>query len=304
MGFQIGCSVKMTGENTAKKDRDPIFTICLAIFLVAAVIALGSFVVKEYFPSGDETASTGDTVTVDYIGTYYDAYGEKNAVVFDTNISSIGNDDDIQKSNDWTEKTTYSGLKFKIGDKTMLEGFENAVIGHKVGETVKVYLTASEGYVGPSTEGKMSTVGNMIESTQFVSKKGFSEMYPDITLEEGKAITFESKYKFPAQAILTNSGRDVLVTYFPVVGETYEVYKQGETTVEFKATSVGDIIVFDIIIKNTVTVDDEGHIQMIKLELEDNIYITAVNGTEITYKTGSEKINQPLYFEIKITNIE
>lgn len=304
MGFRIGCTVKMTGENTAKKDRDPIFTVCLAIFLVAAVIALGSFVVKEYFPSGDATASTGDTVTVDYVGTYYAAYDEEYAVVFDTNISSIGNDDDIQKSNDWTEKSSYKGLTFKIGSKTMLEGFENAVIGHKVGDTINIYLSASEGYVGPSTEGKMNATGNEIDSTQYVSKKQFSELYPDVKLEEGKAIVFDSKYGFPAQALLTDSGRAVLVTYFPVTGETYEVYKQGETTVSFKANSVGEKLNFDIIIKNPVKVDSDGHIQMIKLELEEDIYITSISGNEITYKTGSEKINEPLFFQIKITNIE
>jgi len=51
-------------------------------------------------------------------------------------------------------------------------------------------------------------------------------------------------------------------------------------------------------------VGSDGEIQMIKLELEENIYITAINGSEISYKTGSEKINQPLYFEITLTDIE
>jgi len=303
MGFRIGCTVKMTGENTAKKNRDPIFAVCLAIFLVAAVIALGSFVVKEYFPSGDETVSTGDTVTVDYVGTYYAAYGDDLAVVFDTNISSIGNDDDIQKSNDWTEKSSYNGLSFKVGSGSMLEGFEKAVIGHKVGDTVKIKLSASEGYVGPDTTGKMSATGNEVASTHVMSKKQFSELYSDVTLEEGKIVSFESRYHFPAQALLTDSGKNVMITYMPVAGETYEVYKQGNTTASFKAYEVGETIKFDIIIKDPVKVGDDGSIQMIKLELEDDIYITAVNGNEITYKTGSEKTNEPLYFEIKITDL-
>ena len=293
----------MTGEITAKKDRDPIMSVCLALFLVAAVIALGCFVVNEYFPTSEKTASTGDTVTVDYIGTYYGEYGSDYAVVFDTNKSSVGDDDDIQKSNDYTKKDSYSGLSFKIGDKTMLEGFENAVIGHKVGDTFKVYLNANQGYVGPDTTGTMLTTGNVVSSVQELSKTAFADLYPDITLKDNQVVTFETKYGMPAQAMYSASSNAIIVTYIPVAGETYEVYKEGNTVVSFKATSVDDEITFDIIIDNPVKVGTSGEIQMIKLELEEDIYITAINGSEISYKTGSERINQPLYFEIKLTNI-
>lgn len=294
----------MTGEITAKKDRDPIMSVCLGIFLVAAVIALGCFVVDEYFPTSEKTASTGDTVTVDYVGTYYGEYGSDYAVVFDTNKSSIGDDDDIQKSNDYKEKTSYSGLSFKIGEKTMLEGFENAVIGHKVGETVKVYLNANQGYVGPDTTGKMLTTGNTVSSVQQISKTDFADLYPDITLKDNQVVYFETSYGMPAQAMYSDSSNVVLMTYMPVVGETYEVYKQGDTVVSFKATSVDELLTFDIVIDNPVRTGLGGEIQMIKLELEQDIYITAINGSDITYKTGSERVNQPLYFEIKLTKIE
>ena len=294
----------MTGERTAKKDRDPIFTICLGIFLVAAVIALGSFVVNEFFPTSDTTASTGDTVTVDYVGTYYDEYGSEYAVVFDTNKSSVGDDDDIQKSNDYTKKTSYSGLSFTIGSGTMLEGFEKSVIGHKVGDTFKVELTGNQGYVGPDTSGTMLTTGNVVSSTHEISATQFKTLYPDVTLSDNSVVMFESVYGMEAQAQYSNSKNSVLITYFPEKGESYEVYKEGDTTVNFKCTDVGDTLTFDIIISNPVTVGSDGEIQMIKLELEENIYITAINGSEISYKTGSEKINQPLFFEITLTDIE
>ena len=294
----------MTGENTAKKDRDPIMSVCLGIFIVAAVIALGCFVVNEYFPTSDTTASTGDTVTVDYVGTYYGEYGSEYAVVFDTNKSSIGDDDDIQKSNDYTEKTSYSGLSFKIGNNTMLEGFEKAVIGHKVGDTFKVALTANQGYVGPNTSGVMKKTDNTVSTVQFASKTDFNELYPDVTLKDNQVVTFESKYGCNAQALYTDSTNAVIITYMPVVGETYEVYKEGDTVVSFKVKSVGETMTFDLIIDNPVQVDSSGSIQMIKLELEQDIYITAIHGDDIVYKTGSERMNQPLYFEITLTKIE
>ena len=92
---------KMTGERTAKKDRDPIFMVCLGIFLIAAVIAVGAYINNEFVATGDEKASTGDKVSVNYTGTYYDEYGNEKAVVFDTSWSSVASDDDIAKSNDF-----------------------------------------------------------------------------------------------------------------------------------------------------------------------------------------------------------
>ena len=65
MGFRIGCTVKMTGEKGAKRNIDPIMMVCGIIFLIAAVIAVGCFISNEWFPSGDQTASTGDKVTVE-----------------------------------------------------------------------------------------------------------------------------------------------------------------------------------------------------------------------------------------------
>ena len=68
--------------------------------------------------------------------------------------------------------------------------------------------------------------------------------------------------------------------------------------------SVEETMTFDLIIDNPVQVDSSGSIQMIKLELEQDIYITAIHGDDIVYKTGSERMNQPLYFEITLTKIE
>ena len=294
----------MSGENNAKKSRDPIMSVCLALFLVGAVLAFGCFVANEFFASSDKTASVGDNVTVEYVGTYYGEYGSEYAVVFDTNKSSIGNDKDIQKANDYTEKSSYSGLTFRIGNKTMLEEFENAVIGHKVGDTFTVYIPANQGYVGPDTVGKMQTNGNVVKNVITMPKATFTSLYSDVTLRENQVVTFDSKYGFPAQAMYSDSTNTVIVTYTPEVGKTYEVYKEGDTVVNVKVTEVTDHITFDLLIDNPVVVDTSGNIQMIKLELEQTIYITSVSGTEITYKTGSEKMNQPLYFEITLKKIE
>jgi len=302
MGFRIGCSVKMTGESIAKKDKDPIFMICLGIFLVAAVIVIGCTVANDFFPGGDETASSGDKVSVDYTGTYYDYYGNELAVVFDTSKSSIGDDDDIAKSNDYN-RTTYQSLSFTIGDGQMLKGFENAVIGHKVGDQIEVMLDASEGYVGAITKGVLKVDGNTMSVTTVVSKDTFTKAYPDVKLSDS-AVSFTSKYGWDAQASYTFNQAGVLITYLPKAGQSYEAYKSGDTTVNYKVTDVSNgNITYSIDIKNYVKVGGD-KIQMIKLDLgTETIYITNINSQEITYKTGAERVNEPLFFTIKLLSI-
>jgi FKBP-type peptidyl-prolyl cis-trans isomerase 2 len=294
----------MTGENNAKKDRDPIFMVCLGIFAIAAIIAVGCFIVNEYFPSSDAMASDGDTVSVNYTGTYYAYYGEENAVVFDTSYSGIANDDNVAKSNDFTKKSSYSPLEFTVGKGTMLAGFEDSVIGHKVGDKYKIYLSATEGYLGASTEGKLSTTDNVMNSTETMPKSQFTSIYSDVTISNSQMVKFESKYTWDAYVMGTDNGNSVIISYMPTVGSSYTVYESGDTTVTYKVTSVSDgKIHYDIDIKNPKYVNGS-EIQMIKINLgEETIYITNISGSDITYKTGSERINEPLYFEIEIVSI-
>lgn len=295
----------MAGDKTVRKDRDPIMLVCGVIFLVAAVIVIGCFVSDEWFPSGDKTASNGDKVTVEYTGTYYDEYGGTYAVVFDTNVSSIGNDTNIAKSNDFTEKSSYSPLEFTIGNGSMLKAFEESVIGHKVGDKYKIELTAAQGYVGASTVGYLNTTGNSMATTITVTKAAFTAAYPDVNVKDNGEVKFESKYKWDAYASYTDMGNSVLITYIPAAGETYEVYKSGDTVVNYKVTSVSNgKITYDIEIKNPVKVGST-EIQMIKLDLGTKvIYITNIDGSSIVYKEGAERVNQPLFFEIKVLTIE
>jgi hypothetical protein len=294
----------MTGEKTAKKDRDPIFTICLAIFLIAAVVAVGAFIANEYFPDNSETASTGDKVTVNYTGTYYDEYGKEHAVVFDTSYANIGNDSNIAKANDYTAKSSYSPLSFTVGGTTVLKAFGDSVIGHKVGDKYNIYLSESEGYYGHSTFGTLKKTGNVMYMSTTMTKSEFTAAYPDVSVAENSQTTFTSDYGWDATAILTNNGKSVLVSYKPDV-KTYEVYKSGNTVVNYKVTQIADgQIAYDIDIQNPTFVDST-NIQMIKLDLGvKTIYITSISGDEITYKEGSERTNQPLYFQIEIVKIE
>jgi len=88
--------------------------ILLGVFLLGAIVISGC---------GAAQAKNGDTVKVQYTGTL------ENGTVFDT---SVGREP----------------LKFTLGQHQMIPGFEQAVLGMKVGETKTVTIPADKAY-GP-----------------------------------------------------------------------------------------------------------------------------------------------------------
>lgn len=69
----------------------------------------------------DDVAEEGDTVYVQYVGTY------NNGTVFD-------------------ESESGDPLVFTLGEKSMITGFEDAVYGMKIGETKSIHLTPDQAY--------------------------------------------------------------------------------------------------------------------------------------------------------------
>lgn len=301
----------MIGEEKERKKRDPIFTACFVIFMIAVVGILGVYVNEHYIQKDNTEAALGDTVTVNYTGSFYDYVGEENAVVFDTSYSSVGDNDSIIKSNDFTKKNSYSTLEFTVGKGTMLEMFENAVIGHKVGDKIRVTIPAGEGYVGPDTSVETSKTGFRLPLSETITSANFEDIYPDLDLKAGTVTEFKSVYGWDATAVM--SGSEVIVSYKPVVGETYTYDADGDENfgkVEFNVTSASaGSITTNVTISETKNVGSDGAIQMIKLHMgNDTWYITNDGSSDFTYKVcnktdGGEKVNETLYFEIEIVSI-
>lgn len=292
---------KMTGEEKVKKSRDPIFTACLVIFMVAVVAILGGFVNDHYIQKDNTKAAYGDEVEVSYTGSFYAYVGEEYAVVFDTSYSSIGNDDDISKANSFT-KTSYSNLTFTIGKGTMLQGFEEAVVGHKVGDKILVKIDAGEGYIGPQYT--KSITGGYEDLSVTMPKTAFTNLYEDVTPVSGVAVTFTTVYGWEATATL--AGNDVVIYNMPVVGETYGYIGNEDSeygTVEFKVTSIDDQIHFEYVFDKYTSVGNNGDIQMIEIDFgTETWYVSNITNGDFTYKT-SEKDNIDLYFEIVLESI-
>lgn len=294
----------MTGEGI-KKKKDPIFSVCFVVFVVACVGVLGVYVDEHYIQKDNTEVAYGDKVVTNYTGTFYAYYGENNAVVFDTSYASIGNNDDIAKAYSFS-KSSYSTFSVTVGSNGALKMFEESLVGHKVGDKIKVMIPAADGYV--AADGSMftnqSTTDN-VDMTQTMSYTQFKEVY-DLELTAGINTPITTAYGWDGIATLSNADNMVTIINLPEANQTYQYIGNDDSEygkVSFKVNSVGsDSISVTLILEETTAVD--GGIQMVKVNVDGNdVFITAYNGTTFDYKTCPETYNADLYFEIEIVSI-
>lgn len=302
--------VTMAGEEkSTKKKRDPIFSVCFVIFVVAAVAVLGSFINSEYIQKDTTEVAYGDKVVVDYTGSYYNYYDKDKAMIFDTSFKSIGESSDYKKANDFS-KTSYSTFDVTVGSNGALKMFEEALVGYGVGDTVRVKIPAGEGYVdAAATEGILSS--GSVDITQKMTIDKFKSIYPDVTVTESMSpVTITTVYGW--DALVTFDGSNVNIVN-PTTGfEAEYVYS------EDSALKVTDVSVVGSEIKFTYVLDKEkvvavGNpvggiqtIQMIKVNIDGkDVYITSYDTSsgEVYYKNTAERNNIDLYFVIVIRSI-
>ena len=103
----------------------------------------------------DRAAASGDTVNIDYAGTV-------------DGVAFTGG--------------TYSGYSLKLGSGTFIDGFEDQIVGHNVGDTFDVKVTFPEGY-SDSTDAEGNTlVLSGKEAVFSVTLNGISEeVQPELT---------------------------------------------------------------------------------------------------------------------------
>lgn len=291
----------MTGEGIRKK-REPIFSVCFIVFVVACVGVLGVYVDEHYLEKDDSRVAYGDSVKVNYIGTFYAKYGDTNAVVFDTSVSSVGNNDSVLKSNSFS-KSSYSLFDVTVGSGEALKDFENCLVGHKVGD--KIYIEIEDAYAAPPASFQTADLQTTIETVQTMSKTNFDSLYSDVSLTGGSSVMFKTAYGWDAMATYSTADNIVTITNMPEAGKTYE-YTGNEDSkfgkISFAVSSISNGITYTMSFSDTTAVS--GGIQMIEMNVDGNtVYITEIGSSTYTYKTCSESYGIKLYFEITVESI-
>ena len=136
----------------------------LILFLAGLILFSGCI--------GEKTVKIGDTISVNYTGRLQDGK------VFDTNIESVAKQNEIIKPE-------YVPLKFKVGERGMIEGFDEGVVGMKVGGTKTLTIPPEKAYGMPKPE--MISSYDIIENVS-AKENSFPKVF-NISLEE-----FEGTY--------------------------------------------------------------------------------------------------------------
>lgn len=124
--------------------------VILALFLLLFIGGLIYFSAtrssRDIENIGLESVSAGSLVQVEYVGSL------ENGTVFDTSLEEIAKQEGI-----YNPRRPYEPLAFVAGSGQMIPGFDQGVIGMKVGEKKKLILKPEEAY-GDYDPGKIQTI--------------------------------------------------------------------------------------------------------------------------------------------------
>lgn len=118
----------------------------LLVFLLVAALFFSGCIGQQKTVSQERTVKNGDIISVDYIGRI------EGGKVFDTSIESVAKQNDI-----YTQGRKYQPLNFTVGKGEIIKGFDEGVIGMKVGDTKTLTVPPDKGY-GPIDPSKISTI--------------------------------------------------------------------------------------------------------------------------------------------------
>lgn len=131
-----------------------------------------------------EVAQEGDEVTVDYIGWL------ENGEVFDTSIEAIAKNKSIPKAEVFREHS-YQPITFILGSGDLLPGFERAIVGMRVNESIEVLVPPEDGY-GYYSKDLVQIIPIEEEIPKRMLLKRFIEIstrnFPESSFEKGDVI--------------------------------------------------------------------------------------------------------------------
>lgn len=287
----------MASGQKKKRDIEPIMAISMVVFLLASVAVLAVFVNDNYISGSDgDVVQPGSTVTVEYVGSLYGYYDEDGALIFDTNVKAYSENYPIKGD---FSKTTFSGYKVVPGSGGALTMFENALIGHSVGDTVKVLIPSADGYPSKSiTRDDQFSV----PTVQYMSQAQFSSLY-DFTVSAEAQVEFKTIYGWDATAVYSSDRGGVSIINKPVKGETYQLASNDLNdygTANLTVDTMDDEIVCTIRVEG---VDSEPYKMVwVNLGLDEKFYIQSNSGSVLTITTDPSA-GEDLYFVIKIKSI-
>lgn len=302
-------------DDVRKRDRDPILTVGTVVLILAFAVVIGIYVNDHYIADSEASpVHVGDSVKVNYTGSYYGYHTEDGSQVFDTSLWSIADDDDKDKSFEFTlkSKSSYTPLSFTIGGTdSYLAMFKNSIVGLRSGQTAEVIIPPSQGY-GELTEDNLASYqmeGSTMQRMETVTLDTLKDIYGISTIN-GNLFNISTPYGWDAHVKYDGNGKTAVVEHLVTPG----VYEMNEN-VSIDVTDVSnDLITFDYLFDTVATKDgssisykgsDYDSIRLVKIIVDnEERYVTAVDSidtpTVFITKNTEEKVGMYLYFMVKL----
>ena len=297
-----------------RKKRDPILMIGTIILALAFVVVISGYAYGEFVANDDDvSAKYGDKVKVNYVGSYYDYYQDENgnpnanAVVFDTSLWSVANDDGIAKSYEFSKKAEdkYTEFNVTIGSGGALADFENALIGKKPGDTIRVMIPDAYGALKTSNVKQWDDLNGMeFKRVQLMSADEYKATFGVTTVYPGMYANLQHPYGWTCDATIVSGGY-IYVTHNVADGDDFSSADDSIKVTVADHSSDPSLFLVNFTFGGYDSY--RGEIPMVKFIYGGfTYYVTEVDTTAETFKTKNttEIIGQDLYFVITLVGYQ
>ena len=286
---------------------------------IIAFIILAAMVVAMIYLSNTNTngiVEAGDEVYVNYIG------WELNGEIFDTSLEDIAIEADL-----YQQGRTYQPMPFVVGAGRMIEGFDDGVLGMKVGEKKTLTIPPEKAY-GPTDFSKIQVIP-LIDEIPLIQDISFPETSElELLLFNqtfGTGYTVGDSVQIPDTTInftIVKMSETVNITRDLKVGDTYDpgeefpwdetVLAMNETHLTVKhSVEVGDVLQFPGPPWNSTVIGvDETNITVQHNSIPDETVETNYgsvkihfNETAITLDNNHFLAGKTLVFDIEIMDL-
>ncbi|HYM39801.1 MAG TPA: FKBP-type peptidyl-prolyl cis-trans isomerase [Thermoplasmata archaeon] len=282
----------------ARDDSGLSDWIILLALVVAVAVVLGAYYVvfTPTPPSPPKLAGLGDTVYIDYIGTF-----QNDNLVFDTSIQSVAADNaSYPKAFSFSWHASYTPLQFTIGDGSVVKGFDEGVRGLAQGQTATVVVPENMGY-GPADASKIHTypLVQTFPVRVTMNQSAFSSYYNQVAVSATNVS--DPIYGWSVQVSILNGL--VVVTNSPYPSEVLRPYGKW-TAVVLSVDDAANNGTGLITMQNKV---DPSLVDVIggTSPLSGTFYLSAVDLSAGTYTLDFNKqvVGRTLVFQITLTRL-
>ncbi|MBO5519498.1 MAG: hypothetical protein J5945_05100 [Candidatus Methanomethylophilus sp.] len=303
-----------------KKEREPIAAVCFVVLLIACVAVLGVFINDNYINKNKETIEYGDSIELNYTGSLYAYYNDKSSytpVIFDTSVESVGKDTNNTFLASFS-KDKYATSTIKVDSATsgsgdFLKAFEDACIGHKVGDTFSFKIDKADAYKTGKACDTDTVTDKVIANSKLISISQYNKLFDntDTSVDGTKNLTDVSGLPATVTGV---AGNMVSVKYTMTPGQDYTVYEKagiGKVTLNASAVADDKITYTLTFVEKKDLADQKAYgteiqaIEMISMNLFGQYYnIVGYDGTNIAYNSASSTndaiSDMDLYFVVTI----